>query len=198
VSIPETFDRTRFASVSDADLAAEREALRQELEQQELASPAREDSGPIEAEPLAARMQLIDQSLAVARAELESRLDFISERVRTRQIERADFAGLGDLWTLARDQGLADSLREAVSRAAPEPAVVAESAVPPVDAARLEREIAERDAELTVRLAERQMRTAGTELDPILAQSLADQVLARAGHSDTAASSHVDQPATKR
>jgi hypothetical protein len=157
----QVFDRSQFAHLSLQDLVAERDALRRKLEE------SRSDRPGVSLDQLTG-------VLMRARAELEQRLGSIRERAAaTGEVRLEDLAGLGDLWTLARDPALAAELESAVS-ARDEGA---QAALAPEEHDHLRAEIGVREAELTLRVAEAQLTAAGEELDPLLAERLAEQVL---------------------
>jgi hypothetical protein len=162
-------DRTRFSHLALTDLAAERDALREELEGQRRSVQARSD----------ARTQL-ERTLEQAKGDLARKIREIGERAVGGEIDARDLTGVGDLWTIAHDGRLVEALRAAVG----DETRAREASGGLAAEERLLREIAEREAELALRVAEVELRRSGEELDPVLAERLAEQVLLRSLEGD--------------
>ncbi len=166
--VPEqpAFDRDRFQGLSSTQLSAERDELRAQLGQQAESSIDRE-----------ARRARIEAAVQSASRRLEKRFaDLAAEAAETGSLTEDSLSGVAELWLLARVPELA----EALHAAAGEPAASREQVA--AERKRLRSEIAAREAELVLRVAEEQLGNAGMSLDPLLAERLVQQVLSGSDH----------------
>jgi hypothetical protein len=166
------FDRSRFEDLELQSLIAEQNSLKEQLRSyDELLSSARVEVTTDEVEAHRA----LEETIAQASAELDRRLQALAAAASAGQpIPFERIRGLGDLWMIAR----APELRQAVFAASAE---APGRRAPEVEAerGRVLRELAEHEAEITLRLAENQLSDIGGTVDGALRDELVRAVFRR-------------------
>ena len=166
------FDRSRFEALELDAVVAEQSALKQQLQSYDelLASPT------VEATPNEAEAQTaLEEGIANASAELERRFQALAAAASAGQpISLERLRGLGDLWTVVHSPELHEAILTAHVAQPERPTPEVE-----MERQRILQELAEHEAEITLRLAERQLNEVGGSVDGPLRDELVRAVFRR-------------------